>query len=193
VADQPDYTRQPAPVLVEGAVSAHDLVTSDLREWAWPDCTEAAEAELAERKAYGLDKYGTVLHVDNGRDHLRDALDEALDLSVYLRMILESDMPVQDRALVMEYYRWTLWMLAQLARMNIGIPPMHHLRRVQGSGLSFGEPLHPSDTGAVFVVEGHEYIEDATLCGGLQIDGGRCIMPVGADLTCARHGKRKHP
>ena len=39
---------------------------------------------LRERKAMGLSKYGVAHQHDNGRDHLVDALQESLDLNVYL-------------------------------------------------------------------------------------------------------------
>jgi hypothetical protein len=66
--DRP-WTAQPPPVHIPDAPSAHDLVIAD----------------MADRKAYGLRKHGTILQADNGRDHLRDAYEEALDLVVYLR------------------------------------------------------------------------------------------------------------
>ncbi|AYB69188.1 hypothetical protein SEA_EMIANNA_5 [Gordonia phage Emianna] len=55
------------------APSAHDLVIADMRQ----------------RKAFGLAKYGTILQHDNGRDHLQDAYEEVLDLAVYLRNEIE--------------------------------------------------------------------------------------------------------
>ena len=50
------------------------------------------------RRAFGIAKYGTPLQRENGRNYTHDALEEALDLAVYLR---------QDR-------RWLLswWALA---------------------------------------------------------------------------------
>lgn len=41
--------------------------------------------EMRQRDALGRQRYGTPLQPHNGRDSLRDALDEALDLVVYLR------------------------------------------------------------------------------------------------------------
>ena len=37
------------------------------------------------RRALGVARYGTPLQRGNGRDHLRDALEEALDLMAYLK------------------------------------------------------------------------------------------------------------
>lgn len=63
---------QPAPV-DQGRASAHDLVAADMQE----------------RKAFGLRKYGVTLQAHNGRDTLQDAYEEVLDLAVYLRTLIE--------------------------------------------------------------------------------------------------------
>lgn len=42
-------------------------------------------ADIAARDRMGAAKYGVRHQSDNGRDHLRDAYEEALDLVVYLR------------------------------------------------------------------------------------------------------------
>lgn len=41
--------------------------------------------DMQERDKFGLEKYGTRLQPFNGRDALKDAYEEALDLCVYLR------------------------------------------------------------------------------------------------------------
>jgi hypothetical protein len=41
--------------------------------------------DILARADVGLDRYGTMLKADNGRDHLVDAYQEALDLACYLR------------------------------------------------------------------------------------------------------------
>lgn len=46
-------------------------------------------ADIEKRKAIGLQRYGTLLQPFNGRDSLRDAYEEALDLCQYLRQALE--------------------------------------------------------------------------------------------------------
>ncbi len=49
-------------------------------------------ADMEARDAFGRRKYGVPLQPHNGRDYLRDALDEALDLVAYLRgLIYERD------------------------------------------------------------------------------------------------------
>lgn len=44
--------------------------------------------DIEERKRIGKEKYGTPLQPFNGRDCLRDAYEEALDLSIYLKQCL---------------------------------------------------------------------------------------------------------
>lgn len=63
---------QPAPVVNDGPC-IQDLVINDMEA----------------RKAVGLQRYGTLLQPFNGRDALRDAYEEALDLAQYLRQAIE--------------------------------------------------------------------------------------------------------
>lgn len=65
---------QPAPV-PNDAPSAHDLVVED----------------IAQRKAFGLQKYNSLLQPGNGRKSLRDAYEEILDLACYLRCVIEEE------------------------------------------------------------------------------------------------------
>ena len=44
--------------------------------------------DLFERKQHGIQKYGKPLIAHNGRNSIKDAYEEALDLSVYLRQAL---------------------------------------------------------------------------------------------------------
>lgn len=53
-----------------------------------PDITDLVCADLVERNAVGIEKYGTPLQPNNGRDALLDAYQEALDLVKYLRQAL---------------------------------------------------------------------------------------------------------
>jgi len=50
-----------------------------------PSVTDMVIVDLMRRKDHGLQKYGTVLTPDNGRDALIDAYQESLDLCQYLR------------------------------------------------------------------------------------------------------------
>ena len=48
--------------------------------------------DMQDRHQLGIKRYGTPLQPHNGRDALRDAYEEALDLAVYLRTaIFERD------------------------------------------------------------------------------------------------------
>lgn len=66
---------QPLPTRNDGPV-VQDLVIDDVRQ----------------RLLVGIERYGTGLQAHNGRDMLRDAYEEALDLATYMRgMLLERD------------------------------------------------------------------------------------------------------
>jgi hypothetical protein len=64
--------QQPAPIVNDGPC-IQDLVIQDMEG----------------RKVVGLQRYGTLLQPFNGRDALRDAYEEALDLAQYLRQAIE--------------------------------------------------------------------------------------------------------
>jgi hypothetical protein len=63
---------QPLPVK-NNRVDIQTLVTND----------------ITERRKLGIERYGTALQAHNGRDMLRDAYEEALDLTIYLRGCIE--------------------------------------------------------------------------------------------------------
>jgi hypothetical protein len=48
-------------------------------------------ADMEDRKQFGFDKYRTYLETNNGRNHLVDAYQEILDLSVYMRSHIEEN------------------------------------------------------------------------------------------------------
>lgn len=60
-----------------------DPVPND-RPAVWP----LVIADIHRRDAVGRKRYGTPLQPHNGRDALRDAYEEALDLCVYLRQVI---------------------------------------------------------------------------------------------------------
>lgn len=98
MGDVADYSIQPRPVAVDGAVSIHDLVIADLRALHLPgDYVAAGVQAIQERKDFGLRKYGVVLHAANERNYFKDADDEAGDLPVYLRAIMEAYPELADR------------------------------------------------------------------------------------------------
>jgi hypothetical protein len=45
-------------------------------------------ADVEARTALGVERYGTTLEPFNGRDALRDAYEEAIDLALYLKQAL---------------------------------------------------------------------------------------------------------
>lgn len=54
-----------------------------------PDIQTAVIADIAARRDIGIQRYSTALQPFNHRDGLRDAYEEAMDLTVYLRQVLE--------------------------------------------------------------------------------------------------------
>lgn len=53
-----------------------------------PSVQEMVLADIQARMQVGLERYGTLLQPGNGRDALRDAYEEALDLAMYLRQAI---------------------------------------------------------------------------------------------------------
>lgn len=61
----------------------------------FPSIWKLVIGDMIDRDALGRQRYGTPLQPHNGRDALRDAYEEALDLAVYLRQALyERDNPL---------------------------------------------------------------------------------------------------
>lgn len=54
-----------------------------------PDIQSLVIADIGARREVGIQRYGTALQPFNGRDALRDAYEEALDLTMYLRQCIE--------------------------------------------------------------------------------------------------------
>lgn len=44
--------------------------------------------DIGKRRSVGIERYGTALQPNNGRDALRDAYEEALDLCMYLKQAM---------------------------------------------------------------------------------------------------------
>jgi hypothetical protein len=53
-----------------------------------PDIQSMVIADIEARRQVGIERYGTALQAGNGRDALRDAYEEALDLACYLRQAI---------------------------------------------------------------------------------------------------------
>ncbi|MGH3795969.1 MAG: hypothetical protein ACRDSP_13890 [Pseudonocardiaceae bacterium] len=67
-----DHAEQPSPIPRPGV----------------PSVQAAVRADLESRERLGIERYGTPLQPHNGRDGIRDAYEEALDLACYLRQVL---------------------------------------------------------------------------------------------------------
>ena len=78
---------QPAPEPRPGVASIQSMVRADLEA----------------REAFGTAKYGTPLQAHNGRDALRDAYEEALDLACYLKQAIVERDSVEPEATDPEY------------------------------------------------------------------------------------------
>lgn len=82
-AKDPDYTgQQPAPTPGRGDMWANLIRWAEGRH-ATPSLIERMKA----RRRLGIERYGTVLQADNGRDVVRDVLEETLDRMVYLEQL----------------------------------------------------------------------------------------------------------
>lgn len=53
-----------------------------------PDLKKLIEADIAEREAFGMRKYGRALAPGDRRDMLREAYEEQIDALYYLRLAL---------------------------------------------------------------------------------------------------------
>lgn len=98
MADAPDYVNGEPPPVHNFNPSVHDLLVNDVKHRTLgfsrpcPDYILGQMVDLfRERKAYGLNKYGTPLQAENGRDFVKDGIDEAIDLLAYVRQGLEEN------------------------------------------------------------------------------------------------------
>lgn len=85
MSTRPAVTPEPRPKRTDSP-AVWPLVIRDLGNLDAPDWLRQALADdMRGRDAFGREKYGTPLQVENGRDAGRDAYEEALDLAVYAR------------------------------------------------------------------------------------------------------------
>lgn len=68
-----NYSQPEPDPIPNDNVLIHDLVIQD----------------IADRKLFGFNKYGTYLQAGNGRKGLKDAYEEILDLVCYIRQYIE--------------------------------------------------------------------------------------------------------
>jgi len=79
-----------------GLLPREAAVFKDNREWGEPPpipnsnppVWNLVEKDMRRRNGFGISKYKTPLQAFNGRDALKDAYEEALDLCVYLRQVI---------------------------------------------------------------------------------------------------------
>lgn len=114
MGDTADYSVQPRPLQVDGAVSVHDLVMEDLRAMFTGEGLELGLAAVQGRKDFGLTKYGTVLHTANGRDYLADVDDEVGDLAAYLRAVISRDPTFAKKRGLYKDYRQVLTLMVKV-------------------------------------------------------------------------------
>lgn len=89
-----EHREQPAPI-ANASPPIWDLVIRDAGN-LYPDPggfrdvfqIDALIEKMRARDALGRDRYGVPLQAGNGRDALRDAFEEAMDLVAYLRQLL---------------------------------------------------------------------------------------------------------
>lgn len=100
---KPQWTEQAMSAVREGYSDPPSRPTREGREGDTqplptasntPIMHELVQADLAERLRVGIERYGQPLQAFNGRNALRDAYEEVLDLAVYLRQaIYEQEHP----------------------------------------------------------------------------------------------------
>lgn len=127
-------TEQPAPVPTD-ATPSWELVIHDLAlHGGEPHLSSLVAVDAMERDARGRETYGVPLQAGNGRDTLRDAYEEILDFTVYMRTaIAESiardaatdggDTPSVhqwDAIALQSHYRQALRMCVQLRGLIAG-------------------------------------------------------------------------
>lgn len=105
------HVEQGLPIGTDGP-HMHDLVGADLRALAALG-GEPAAAWLARRAQVGLARYGQPLQAHNGRNAMRDASEEVLDLLVYLRQAIE-----EGHGGLGELYEVALRLACQLIRRS---------------------------------------------------------------------------
>lgn len=80
---------EPCPGPPKPWTSLTDPQPAPLRTAVGEDVWLLVLKDMEERRRTGIEKYGVPVRADNGRDHLIDAYQEALDLCVYLRAEIE--------------------------------------------------------------------------------------------------------
>jgi hypothetical protein len=106
---------QPLPVPGQGR-SMHDLVVEDLL--ARPGMEDIVEL-FRQRRALGLERYGSLLQAFNGRDAQQDLLEELADAVVYARQIREEQSAPAVRDSLHAAYWALLFMMETVCTLSL--------------------------------------------------------------------------
>jgi hypothetical protein len=115
-------------------------------QWGQPDPTpndrediqSMVICDIESRRQHGIETYGTALQAFNGRDSVRDAYEEAIDLTMYLKQMLVEDEGHPYEILWDEIGEWSNRVFGdETARGPIG--PLNHLAREAKEAVSEAE------------------------------------------------------
>jgi hypothetical protein len=119
MSDTPDYVNgEPVPQHNFNP-SVHDLLVNDAKHsimgFGSSRVNDFIKQQMVDlfrtRKAYGYNKYGTILQAENGRDFLKDSLEETVDQLAYIRQGLEEN---PGNEVLKEAYRLAVAVLREL-------------------------------------------------------------------------------
>jgi len=104
---------QPEPV-ANNSVPTWDLVIEDYRSRPEHFFTEDIIEEMKRRDKIGIERYKIPLQPFNGRDSLKDALEEGLDFLAYLKNAIQEGRDVDNN--LSDVY-WQLFDLVEIVKM----------------------------------------------------------------------------
>lgn len=186
MSDTPDYVNGEPEPIHNFNPSVHDLLVNDAKHkvmgFARPGMTDIIKEQMIDlfrtRKAYGLNKYGTVLQSENGRDFLKDAIEETIDQLAYVRQGLEENTGDEN---LKEAYRLAVAALDGMLRFKMKRElaeqkknPARKFREDQGQRLSDVTIVHNANGPrqwrgiGIPMPEGKKlcYCESGVECGG---------------------------
>ncbi len=116
--NNPANTPEPMPINLDDTQPAlWEFVISDFnKKYIGDEETKKDVIKLMkDRDAFGVLKYGVHLKTNNGRNFINDAIQEALDLAVYLKGIIEEN---KDNEIIKEKYWEVLDIIVQLYKIS---------------------------------------------------------------------------
>ena len=93
--------QKPQPPPKQGGIEVYTLLNQYLKDTIGEN-NEYLRKKLTERYEFGKKKYGTALQTDNGRDVVRDAEEEVLDLIYYLVSCLHSKKDITNLKIMIQ-------------------------------------------------------------------------------------------